>query len=206
MKPLAAFAVLGLSLQMAPAAPDAAPDLKGPSWKMVALHNGSNAVDVNSDGHVDLVVVARRENYNAHGFDATTIYLWGPTTPEAPHTTGTLHIVPVERKEPEGEDPLVLRTAGGADGLLHDFRLFTDATHHAAVLVTATRRFGESFADTQPVTFEYFRLARNEEGIPGWATFYFKAYKKEESKKPHQDVNEAFKSELGIGSDGRVVE
>jgi hypothetical protein len=189
------------------AAPDAAPDLKEPAWKLVKLHNGVNSVDVNSDGHADTIVVAWRENYNAHGFEATTIYIQEPASPAERDPKDTLHIVPIESPETKKgkhlRSELILRSAGGADGRLQDFRLFIDATHHAAVLITATRRFGESYADSQPVTFEYFKLTRNEDGIPGWATFRFQSYKKEKSKKPYQDVNEAFQGELEIGSDGR---
>ena len=46
-------------------------------------------------------------------------------------------------------------------------------------------------------------MTRNEEGLPGSATFSFQSYKKQKSKKSYQDVNEAFKGELNIESDGR---
>lgn len=206
MKHFAAFFLgLGLLVHSADAA-DAVPDLKEPGWKLVALKNGLNTVDVNSDGRPDMIVVARRENYNAHGFDMTTIYIWGPDS--AVREKGdVLQIVPVDpqenKKRTAGESPLFLTTSGGADGLLHDFRLLIDAEKHAAVLVTATRQFGGSFADSRPVTFEFFALTHNAEGVVGWPTFYFKSYKKEKSKKAYQDVGEAFKGELGIESDGR---
>jgi hypothetical protein len=172
--------------------------------KLVTLHNGLNAVDVNSDGRADMIVVARRENYNAHGFEFATIYIWAAATKDG---DAALQIVPV-RPAPEGEhdDIVNLRSGGGADALLTDFRLFLDPAHHIAVVVTANRRFGESFADVQPVDFEFFKLTRNEEEVPGLPVLYFKSYKKSTSKKPHQDVNEAFSSELGISSDGRQPE
>ena len=36
------------------------------------LNNGLNRVDFTGDGKPDLVTIAHRENYNAHGFDVVT--------------------------------------------------------------------------------------------------------------------------------------
>lgn len=193
----AIFVSLGLA-QLLPAA-ESEPDLKAPEWKLAALRNGLNAIDVNSDGREDTIVVARRENYNAHGFESTAIFIWGSTTDAEPES---LHIVPIQRASAatpaSTKDQLVLRSAGGADGLLNDFRLLINATEHTAVLITAARRFGASFADAQPVVFEFYELARNMEEVPGAPLFYFQAYQRKVSKTPYQDVTEAFEAELGL--------
>ncbi len=47
----------------------------GPDLTLVRLHGGVNAIDLNADGREDAVVVANRENFNAHGFEMTTVYL-----------------------------------------------------------------------------------------------------------------------------------
>lgn len=135
----------------------------GPDLKMVTLHNGLNSLDVNSDGTADMVVVARRENYNAHGFGTTTIYIWVAASKDE---DVSLQIVPLQpATSTEHDDVLNPRSAGGADALLTNFRLFLDPVHHTAVVITAKRRFGGSFADTQPVDFEFFRLTRTNKGF-----------------------------------------
>ena len=178
-----------------------------PGFDLVKLHNGLNSVDVDGDGKQDTIVVAHRENFNAHSFDAATIYVWARPSSKDPME---LQIVPLQSKSAKEKENtsehLELISSGGADGLLHDFRLFVDAKHHTAVIITATRAFGESFADTQAVVFEYFELTQNTEGIPGDPILYFKSYKQVTSKKTYVDVGEAFEAELGIGPDGRYKE
>jgi hypothetical protein len=183
----------------------AAADRGEESLKLVRLRNGMNAVDVNVDGRDDSVVVARRENFNAHGFDVTTIYIWAAADKGRELE---LQIVPLqspndaETKEDEREK-LTLSTSGGADCLLEDFRLLTDAAAKTAVVITAERTMGNSFADKQRVVFKHYRLKRNADGIPGWPLLYFERFKRHSSKERYCDVGDAFKKELGIGRDGR---
>jgi hypothetical protein len=109
-----------------------------------------------------------------------------------------LKIIPIKQ---EGRDDLLrFRTGGGADCVLEDYRLFADPANHSSVLIIATREFGEHFADEQMVAFEYFKLARNLEGLPGAPALYFKSEKQWNSKKKYCDVNDAFKGELNIGA------
>lgn len=82
--------------------------------------------------------------------------------------------------------------------LLHDFRLLCDAARQTAVLIVAEREFGKSFADPRPVTFLYYELTVNKEGIPGIPALYFKASKKLASQAANCDVTEAFEKELGL--------
>ncbi len=163
--------------------------------KLITLHKGTNAVNLDATSLMATVIIARRDNFNAHSFEVTTIYATlkasGDEEPE-------LKIIPIRR---EGqEDVLHLTTSGGADCVLQDFRLFADPGKHSAVLITATRKFGASFADEQLVTFEYFRLTRNAEGLPGSPALYFNFEKRWDSKKPFCDVNDAFRDELNIPS------
>jgi hypothetical protein len=43
-------------------------------YSVVKLGYGANRVDFNNDGLEDLVVLARRENFNAHGFDIASFF------------------------------------------------------------------------------------------------------------------------------------
>jgi hypothetical protein len=52
--------------------PAAAFDLHG--YSVVKLHRGINPVDVGVNGQSATVVIGRRENFNAHGFEVVTFY------------------------------------------------------------------------------------------------------------------------------------
>ena len=159
---------------------------------VIALRQGINHVDLNAGATNLIVIVAHRENFNAHSFEATTIYL---TTPNG------LQIVPVESGGEVSPDSLVLRTSGGADSLLTDFRLLHDPDGDLGDLVTAERKFGASFADTQPVTFKFYHLTKNDS--PGQAEYFFRQTGSEETVTPYADVTEAFRDELGLDHDGK---
>ena len=163
---------------------------------LVELRYGTKEVDLDGDGRKDLIVRAHRANFNAHSFDTTTIYIW--TAPEGSddRAKSELQIVPYQVKT---DQELILRTGGGADGLLEDFRLLLDATHHSAVLITAKRDFGKSFADSQPVHFQFYRLSFNPDGAPGTPAVFFKAEQQVTSRKTYVDVGEAFLEELKLG-------
>ena len=175
-------------------------------YKLVRLRNGVNNVDLDGDGKKDVVMVGHRENYNAHSFDVTTVFIW--TKALDAKGKAELQVVPWQHDAKGLEDsrspfPLELTTSGGADGLLHDFRLFIDPAKHSAALIVAEREFGESFADSRPVTFRYYRLARNQEQTPGEPTVYFATWKDFTSKKSYPGVTTAFQEELGLLGDGR---
>jgi len=168
--------------------------------KLIPLQNGMNSVDLDGAGLPATIVVGRRDNFNAHSFVVTTIYA---TLKAAGEDSSEWKIIPIQREG--GEELLHLQTSGGADCVLRDFRILADAAHHSALLITAERKFGASFADEQPVTFETYRLTRNEEGIPGAAALYFKFEKRWSSAKSYCDVNEAFQAELGLADGKKAV-
>src|SRR5260370_10887204 len=85
--------------------PDNAASLN--SYTVVKLHYGVNRVDFNNDGVEDLVILARRENFNAHGFDVVTFYSNEPRDQQ-----GHLGIVSIFDKDKE---ELTLDVSGGAD-------------------------------------------------------------------------------------------
>jgi hypothetical protein len=160
------------------------------SYTVVKLHYGLNRVDFNNDGAEDLIVVARRENFNAHGFDVVTFYSNRPQTPQE-----NLAIVPMFDKDKED---LTLEVSGGADCLLHDFRLLKPKHGNESLLIIGSRAWSKSFAEDNVVTFSYFKLESNGSGTPGRPPLFFNFSETRKAKKKFCDVNEAFHSELGL--------
>jgi hypothetical protein len=176
---------------------EARPEL-GEDLQLITLQNGVNTVDLDGAGTPAVIVMAQRDNFNAHSYEVTTVYA---TLKTAGADVSEWKIIPAMPKT--GNELLHLVTSGGADCVLHDFRLLTDARHRSAVLVIADRKFGKNFADKQPVTFELYRLTRNDEELPGAPALYFKFETLWKSGKSYADVGEAFQGELGIASGRR---
>lgn len=151
------------------------------------LRNGENRVDFTGDGEADLVMIARRANYYAHGFDVVTFY----AQDREPDGGGPWTIVPLFAGT---EEKLYVTVGGGADCTLHDFRLFQGS------LVVAERELGESYADPAPVTFKFYDLRRNSDGAVGWPLYRFEQVRTEAAKKAYCDVEEAFEKELQMPS------
>ena len=166
------------------------PDKSLDSYTVVKLHYGVNRVDFNNDGREDLVIVARRGNFNAHGFDVVTFYANGPQNEDG-------HLAIVSMFDNDKEE-LTLEVSGGADCLLHDFRLLKPKRGNQTLLVVAARTWSESFYENNAVTFSYFRLERNSSGEPGRPGLYFTLSEVRQAKAKYCDVNEAFRSELGL--------
>jgi len=177
-----------------------------PDLKLVRLHNGINSIDLTGDGKADSVVVAERDNFNAHSYEVSTVYVWTAPSKWDPNQ---LHVVPIERTADElkKDEPerLSVISGGGADCMLHDFRLFRNDKNKSVILITADRDFGDSLTDSQHVTFKYYKLMKNLEGIPGWPAFYFKQCNEYVPKAKYCDVDVAFQKELGVPSDGRPL-
>jgi len=189
-----ASCLLLVGLYFAVCLAEARPEL-GEGLQLVTLQNGLNTVDLDGAGTPAVIVTAQRDNFNAHSYEATTVYA---TLKTGGADASEWKIIPAIPKT--GNELLHLVTSGGADAVLHDFRLLTDARHHSAVLVIADRKFGKNFADKQPVTFELYRLTRNGEELPGAPALYFKFETQWKSGKSYSDVGEAFQEELGIAS------
>lgn len=146
------------------------------------------------------VVLAWRENYNAHSFDVLSVYAQGVKDDLV--QDARMQIVPVFSGN---DEQLVIRTFGGADCILNDFRLVRKPSGDVG-LITAEREFGDNFGAMQQVTFTYYWLTRNgspDFEIAGRPKYYFERQGTQKSKKMYCDVEEAFKSELGLGADGR---
>jgi hypothetical protein len=123
--------------------------------------NGITKVDLLGDGTPAMTVVGRRENFNAHSFDVTSLFV---------RLGDQWEVVPFFDA---GKEQDSLTSSGGADCLLHDFRLIRHNQHSPFTLVLADRDYGDSFVSVQPVTFRVYQLARNESALPGAPTWSF---------------------------------
>jgi hypothetical protein len=158
----------------------------------VPIRNGLNQVTLGKD-HV-LALRAQRENFNVHGFDLVSFYLPGEREKK-----GRLYLIPLFGKDGQNDkEAFNVTVGGGADCLLHDFRLLQPDGKQPARLVVAERDFGASYADAEKVHFTYYRLARND-GEEGHPPLYFQLQRKSVSRQKYCDVNEAFDRELGMG-------
>ncbi len=168
----------------------------------VPLANGMNWVDLDGDGRDDVVFVAWRENYNAHGYTAATFY-WRKDSDSLPGPTW--QVMPfTDSRGLEIRDALY--TSQGADCILSDFRMVRVLRpgHGAAVVVVGTREMGESYVDSQTVPFTAYEVARNTEGLAGEPTVYFRESGATASRGKYCDVGEAFVTELSIPQDTAV--
>ncbi len=164
------------------------------SANLVELKSGINSVDFTGDGALDLVMMAHRENFNAHDFEVASFYVLVDAEEGHPQQW---NIVPVMAK---GQEKLEVIVSGGADCVLHDFRLLAGSGATPATLILADRAMGNSFADPGAVTFTYFTLASNTEGVPGFPRYSFEQSRATRSKAHYCDVEDAFQKELGIGA------
>lgn len=165
--------------------------------EVIHLVNGPNQVDLNGDGKKDLIFVAWRGNYNAHGYSLFTFYMHFPNENEPEkqwHLVSFFDKSGVPKKD-------AISTEEGADCFLQDIRVLrsTSQKNLPVIVIIGTREFGESYADAAPVKFVVFELKHNREGIPGEPPFYFKPKRTIKGKKKYCDINVAFSEELWIG-------
>ncbi len=172
--------------------------------KVLQLRNGPNELDLNGDGLKDLVFIARRENFNAHGFDIVTLYIYTKSMKYFKNSTssaGEWHLVPFfnEKGVP---DELSYTTTEGADCCLSDIRILRPKSSEkkSVQVVVGIRDFGESYADDAFVKFISYDLKTNKDGMPGEPLFYFQQTKTIPVQKKYCDINQAFQKELGLGS------
>lgn len=164
-------------------------------YSVVKLHPGLNNLDLSFAGHPVSVVIGHRENFNAHSSDVVTFYLWDRDP------SRRLDIVGLWDKEKE---ELSLQVSGGADCLLHDFRLLRSKRAGPPELVVADRPLLKSYADNGAVSFKFYVLKQSTEGIPGRPPFWFELVATQTSREAYCDVGVALSRELGLG-DYRAV-
>jgi len=166
--------------------------------QVITLQNGPNQVDIDGDGQTDLIFIAWRENYNAHGFDMVTFYV---LYKDAWQARQQWYLIPFfdEKGVPRETS---YRTTMGADCVLSDLRVLRPVSPANApvTVIIGDRDFGASYADVALVKFRVYRLAHNKEGLPGEPPYYFKLERTLRGHKKYCDINEAFRKELGLGS------
>jgi len=173
------------------ATPGALEKVKG---KVVPLAYGITRIDMTGQNAEGMAVLANRENFNAHGFDVLTLYVrtlppWGGAK--------IWSLVSVFDGEKE---KLVTTVSGGADCLLHDFRLVAQSGGRPIALVVADRELGASYADPANVTFSFYELRNNRDGEVGRPVYYFERTSQVKARRPYCDVGEAFWGELGLAN------
>jgi carbapenem resistance CarG-like protein len=181
---LGCLAVLGAAMTAGAA------ELSG--YSVVKIPYGVTNADWTGDGGNDVSVLGRRENFNAHGFDVLTLYVSGSLSEGA---EPVLNLVPLFDGEKERFEVTV---AGGADCVLHDFRLLRGQKANDVLLVLADREPGESFAAEAEVKFATYALRVNQAHDVGRPLVYFEKTGTSVAKKHYCDVEEAFTSELGL--------
>jgi hypothetical protein len=203
---MALFAVIPLALLLAlalPASLDGAPPAPPPtdnaalaSATVMPLRNGANTVDLLGNGARASVFVARRKNFNAHGYSAVTFYIHGRAgAGNAPEW----QLVPFFRDTPEMD---IVRTDETPGCTLGDLRLVRVRRHAPAAVIVAVREPGASPAEAAPVRFDVYHLQENTKREPGWPRYYFQFERSVAASKPYCDVNDAFQDELKLGGPG----
>ncbi len=81
-----------------------------PDAEWVPLHNGINKVDFGDRAVAGMVMLAHRENFNAHSFEMATFYLRTAAVESDPKAW---QVIPFEVKTEEGIDKNYLRVWGG---------------------------------------------------------------------------------------------
>jgi len=162
-----------------------------PPGTPVRVVNGSSTVDFTADGKSDLIVSARRENFNAHGFDVVTFYIHA----DDGEPQSVLHIVPIFRAGHEEQEVTV---SGGADCVLHDFRLLAGPKPTSATLILANRDIGDGYAAAGRVTFTFLELKKNVRGEVGDPLYAFVQSHVAVATTKYCDVGEAFERELDL--------
>jgi hypothetical protein len=169
-----------------------------PDPRVIKIAYGVTRVDFTNDGKADLVVLGHRENFNAHSFDVASFYVY---VAKGDIATGDADIdvwdiVPIMGEKGEQFEVTI---SGGADCVLHDFRLLKGTSKDPPTLIVADRKLVDSYYESQEVTFKYYLLKHSAEGNPGEPRYSFQLAKPITAKGRFCDVGEAFRKELGLG-------
>lgn len=107
--------------------------------------------------------------FNAHGFGVGIFYLKAPkgAIPTGFRNDDVLGLATVWDDVKGSNEALTVTTSGGADCVLHDFRLLISSQHKPSLLVLADREMGETFVDEERVTFKTYTLTQNIEKMFG---------------------------------------
>jgi hypothetical protein len=165
-----------------------------PAQKLIRIENGENRIDLLGDGTPSLVVSGHRENFNAHSAEVVSFYVQADVGGKKQWL-----IVPIANtNSKQWDEKFELIVNGGADCRLNDFRLLARNGERPTTLIVAKRSEGD-FVERKQITFSYYTLIHNTEGSPGDVPYLFDLARVTTSKSDYCDVDEAMKTELGIG-------
>lgn len=184
--------ITGYAVVALTAIPASASELTPPG-RLLSLYNGVTPITLAP--HVKgFLVYARHPVGTAHGFGVLTAYVNIGVDDPQNYDSG-LYIIPFVDQH-FGNEQLYLLNQGGADCEVTDLRLIR-TSNGAVEVIMGERKFGNSWADTEPVTFDYYALTpeRPPELAPPYS---FKLMKTFTTKKPYCDVEDAFRAELGL--------
>jgi hypothetical protein len=164
--------------------------------EIVPLAEGPNSVDLLGWGRPGLVVMGFLNNYNAHNSHHLTFYVSYPDSEGGQIRWDVVPFVAGSHRE------LGFSTHQGADCVLRDLRILNQLAPPptAAIVLVAERDIGESYADSQPVTFSIYEIRTNVAMAPGTPGIYFERTHVRRSRRQYCDVDEALRAELGLGS------
>lgn len=158
--------------------------------EIVPLNYGSNAIDLDGDGKTEQIVKSWRENFNAHGYHSY-LFLESRKSDKG-QITSTITVLAPDK----GVHRDMVRSSEGANCTITDYTLVQVNDESALVLLKSSRPTTDGYGGKHPVTFEFYKLTRNEEGIPGDPHRYWQPHKAITSKQTYCDVHNAMKAEL----------
>ncbi len=165
---------------------------------ILPIHNGRNSADLLGTGERGEIIVSRRPNGNAHGY---SIVLFQVYVPGDGGTQAEWQVVPFfggPHDADTGEN--LFGTVEGADCTLRDLRVIRRESAKPIEVVSATRDFGTSFADSAAVRFDFYELRTNSGPIGPAYLFHHTRFVRARGK--YCDVDDAFDRELGLGTAG----
>jgi hypothetical protein len=164
-------------------------------WSVLPLTEGPHPVALLGPGYPGLVVRGYVNNFNAHSYHSFTFYL---SYPDSEGGQIRWDLIPFVAGSEIHRDFV---TAQGADCVLRDLRLLRPKMQPptAMAVLTAQRRMGESYADSQLVDFSLYQLRTSVTMAPGTPGIYFEKTRSLTSRRRYCDVEQAFKEEFGLG-------
>ncbi|MFL6536557.1 MAG: hypothetical protein ACJ8JD_00045 [Chthoniobacterales bacterium] len=161
--------------------------------ELLPLKNGVTNVAL-GDNRL-MVMLAHRENFNAHSYETASFYI---QTTAAESDPQQWQIIAIETKRENERWMNAIDVSGGADCQLHTFRLLIDSASKSVYLLCADRAPGKSYADEEAVTFTIYELRFNANGDIGPSVAFFRQLRSDKAKKKYCDVDEALKAELDL--------
>jgi len=156
--------------------------------QVVKLANGATMIDIN--GLKLQAMLAHRENYNAHSFDIFSLMAKDVVFTGQAATWQAVTFFDGDKEHYQ------LTSSGGADCLLHDFRLLKRGK--SLTIVQADRELGDSYADKAKVTFSFYELRKNAQYDVGRPLYYFERVRTQTATQSYCDAGEAFSAELKL--------